>query len=181
MKEDTIKDIINDARDVAKDTDGLSQLGIEDIVNRLEKLVEHGLYITPTSSGVKECGSEGVGLAGLKRFYSMPELGITFNRVASPKCVRLTAFFRSVPKPGCGKPDKNCDHVYEVRIDRDMSVSPPLWVARAYVDGTMSFTVFAVGRWKCELLALSAFKGYLHRVLRKSRRNIAEKGGKAKI
>lgn len=112
----------------------------------------------------------------LKRLYAMPELGITFHRVASPRCVRLTAFFRSVPKPGCGKPDKNSSHVYEIRIDRDTSVCPPPWVARAYVDGTMSFTVFAVGRWKCELLALSAFKGYLHRVLRKSRRNRKLKG-----
>ena len=33
----------------------------------------------------------------LKRLYAMPELGITFHRAASPRCVRLAAFFRSVP------------------------------------------------------------------------------------
>ena len=112
----------------------------------------------------------------LKRLYAMQELGITFHRTASPKCVRLVTFFQSVPKPGCGKPDKNNSHVYEIRIDRDMSVCPSPWVARAYVDDTLSFTVYAGGRWKCEHLALCAFKGYLHRVLRKSRRNRKLKG-----
>ncbi len=113
----------------------------------------------------------------LKRLYAMQELGITFHRVASPKCVRLTAYFKPCPKSGCGKPDKNSSHVYEIRIDREMSVCSSPWVARGYVDGTLSFTVCAGGRCKCERLALSAFKGYLHRVLRKSRRNLAERCG----
>ena len=116
-------------------------------------------------------------IEALKRSYAMPELGLTFNRVASPKCVCLAAYFQPIPKPGCGKPDKNGAHVYEIRINREMSVCPSLWVARGYVDGTLSFTLFALGKHKCERLALAAFKGHLHRVLRKSRRNLAERCG----
>ena len=138
---------------------------IKDIINGTKEL-----------SAANPPMSEGDALAWRKRVYTMPELGITFHRVASPKCVRLATFFQSLPKPGCGKPDKNNGHVYELRIDRDTSVCPSPWVGRAYVDGTMSFTVCAGGRWKCELLALSAFKGYLHRMLRKSRRNRKLKG-----
>ena len=48
-------------------------------------------------------------IEGLKKTHTIKELGLTFQRFASPKCVRYVAYFQPVPKRGCGKPDKNRD------------------------------------------------------------------------
>ena len=108
-------------------------------------------------------------IEGLKKTHTIKELGLTFQRFASPKCVRYVAYFQPVPKRGC--------HVYSLAIERDTSICPSPWLATAYVDDATSFALTARGRCKCERLALSAFKGYLFRVLRKSRRNLAERCG----
>lgn len=112
-------------------------------------------------------------IEGLKKTHTIKELGLTFQRFASPKCVRYVAYFQPVPKRGCGKPDKNSAHVYSLAIERETSICPSPWLATAYVDDATSFALTARGRCKCERLALSAFKGYLMRALRKSRRNLA--------
>ena len=52
MNEDTIKDIINDARDLALDTKdtALLRYGLERIAERLEELTRGGLYVTPKAA-----------------------------------------------------------------------------------------------------------------------------------
>lgn len=50
MNNDTMKDIINDVRDLASVSDAMTRLGLDGIANRLEQLVERGLYITPKAA-----------------------------------------------------------------------------------------------------------------------------------
>ena len=51
MKNDTMKEIINDVKDLASTRKNpLTRLALEGIANRLEQLVERGLYITPKAA-----------------------------------------------------------------------------------------------------------------------------------
>lgn len=113
MNEDTMKEIIRDAHSLAKAenvTADIVRAGAETIARRLERLVAHGLYITPKaaldavagerpldkmlktpmSEGVEECGSEGVknrGLVGI-RFNDM---SIVAWDLCDNKNIRVTA------------------------------------------------------------------------------------------
>ena len=101
MNEDTMKDIIRDAHALAESSaaEDLIRAGAETIARRLERLVAHGLYITPKaaldvvagerpldmmlktpmSEGVKECGSEGVKKPVLIGNFSNKTAALSFS------------------------------------------------------------------------------------------------------
>ena len=101
MNTDTIQDIIRDAHALAQSpaAEDLIRAGAETIARRLERLVEHGLYITPKkavdavagerpldkklktpmSEGVTECGSEGVKKPVLIGNFSNKTAALSFN------------------------------------------------------------------------------------------------------
>ena len=166
MTNDNIKDIINDARDLAKAADTMTGLGIEGIAKRLEQLVERGLYVTPKAA--LDVVTANPPLTGFAKFLSLPELGIQFRRHKSANMTKLIATWRD---------DAN-DHVYEISVQRDGDSPNCGWRALATNDGHNVFQLRTKNRHNCEHFALSAMKRYLKRGHRKTYRTLAKKEGK---
>lgn len=95
MNEDTMKEIINDVKDLASTRENpMTRLALDGIANRLEQLVERGLYITPKAAldvvAANPPMSEGVkkrGLVGI-RFNDM---SIVAWNLSDNKNIRVTA------------------------------------------------------------------------------------------
>ena len=189
MQNDTIKDIINDAHDLAKgDVSGsLLRFGIEGIAMRLELLVKDGFYVTPEAARkfAEEQSKKDATpidpsaptlnqilmnppLTGFAKFLSLPELGIQFRRHKSENMTKLIATWRD---------DAN-DHVYEISVQRDGDSPNCGWRALATNDGHNVFQLRTKNRHNCEHFAFSAMKRYLKCGHRKTYRTLAKKEGK---
>ena len=189
MQNDTIKDIINDAHDLAKgDVSGsLLRFGIEGIAMRLELLVKDGFYVTPEAARkfAEEQSKKDATpidpsaptlnqilmnppLTGFAKFLSLPELGIQFRRHKSANMTKLIATWRD---------DAN-DHVYEISVQRDGDSPNCGWRALATNDGHNVFQLRTKNRHNCEHFAFSAMKRYLKCGHRKTYRTLAKKEGK---
>lgn len=169
MKDDTIKDIIDDARGLAldattKDT-ALLRYGLERIAARLEELVRGGMYITPKAAqdavvGAPQIGGVKVPGAGGEKPWKpleIPECGIDFKRYYSKDCeVYICAW-----KDG----QENISHVYEVRCRK---VEDGKWEAEGSNDGRKLFTLSVPSRQLSYRFALGAMRDYLRRGHRKS-------------
>ena len=189
MKEDTIKDIINDAHDLATaDVSGsLLRFGIEGIATRLEQLVKDGFYVTPEAARkfaeeqAKKAATpidpsastlnqilKNPPLTGFAKFLSLPELGIQFRRYRSANMTKLIASWSD---------DAN-DHVYEISVQRDGDSPNCGWRALATNDGHNVFQLRTKNRHNCEHFALAAMKRYLKSGHRKTYRTLAKKESK---
>ncbi len=167
MTEDNIKEIINDVKDLAATRENpMTRLALEGIANRLEALVERGLYVTPKAA--LDVVTANPPLTGFAKFLSLPELGIQFRRYRSANMTKLIATWRD---------DAN-DHVYEISVQRDGDSPNCGWRALATNDGHNVFQLRTKNRHNCEHFALSVMKRYLKRGHRKTYRTIAKKEGK---
>ena len=162
MQNDTIKDIINDAHELAMAhvDPGHLRFGIEGIALRLEEL-QRG---TSAAKKVIDPVFANPPLTGFAKFLSLPELGIQFRRHKSANMTKLIATWRD---------DVN-DHVYEISVQRDGDSPNCGWRALATNDGHNVFQLRAKCRSNCERFALSAMKHYLKRGHRKTYRTLAK-------
>ena len=186
MNNDNIKDIINDAHDLATAnvSGSLLRFGIEGIAMRLEQLVKDGFYVTPEAARkfAEEQSKKDAtpidpsaptlnqtlmnpSLTGFAKFLSVPALGIQFRRYTSVNMTKLIATWRD---------DAN-DHVYEISVQRDGDTPNCGWRALATNDGHNVFQLRTKNRTNCEHFALSAMKRYLKRGHRRTYRTIAKK------
>ncbi len=161
MNEDNIKEIINDVKDLAATRKNpMTRLALEGIANRLEALVERGLYVTPKAA--LDVVTANPPLTGFAKFLSVPALGIQFRRHKSANMTKLVATWRD---------DAN-DHIYEITVQRDGDTPNCGWRATATNDGHNVFQLLTKNRSKCEQCALSAMKRYLKRGHRRTYRRI---------
>ncbi len=165
MTTDNIKDIIDDARNLALDVRDAKMLrfGIERIAERLESVIKDGLYVTPKKA--IDAVLANPPLEGFAKFLAVPALGIQFKRHKSEDMTLLVASWKN----------DNNDHVYEVRVVRDGETPGCGWRATGTNDGRRVFSLAAKNRSNCEKCALSAMKSYLKRGHRKTYRSIRKK------
>ena len=165
MTTDNIKDIIDDARNLALDVRDAKMLrfGIERIAERLESVIKDGLYVTPKKA--IDAVLANPPLEGFAKFLAVPALGIQFKRHKSANMTKLIATWRD---------DVN-DHVYEISVLRDGDSPNCGWRALATNDGHNVFQLRTKNRSNCEKFALSAMKSYLKRGHRKTYRSIRKK------
>ena len=163
MSNDAINDIINDTRDLAATRKNpMTRLALEGIANRLEALVERGLYVTPKAA--LDVVTANPPLTGLAKLLAVPALGMQFRRHKSANMTKLIATWRD---------DAN-DHVYEISVQRDGDSPNCGWRALATNDGHNVFQLRTKNRSNCEHFALSAMKRYLKRGHRRTYRTITK-------
>ena len=180
MNEDTMKDIIRDAHSLAKAenvTADIVRAGAETIARRLERLVAHGLYITPKaaldvvagerpldkmlktpmSEGVEECGSEGV----KKRSWLELPRNITLRRyVGADRGVTLVGQYRSTDPGELGASDSRPLRVYMIRLEHRADTA---WNAMVMENDEIIFELQTArgGRSMAEHVAVKALEAWL--------------------
>ena len=175
MTNDTIKEIINDAHNLAQHCEGVPaqmlKLGIEGLVSRREKLYgELGDRALPAVGAEHRAAR-----TDYARLFECPELNFKLTQFQSPQATRLLGYFEPVPKPGCGEAiPQNSKHVYEIQIDR--TVNP--YEAVAYCDGNFLFSVKSNNYQVAKFGAVKTLFGRMRHTCKGTRRNIAAKEGK---
>ena len=174
MKEDTIKDIINDMRDLAQHLENIPAHILKHSIEILRLRLERLSYITPNEI-IREalCPKDAPKidsvfakppLEGFAKFLAVPALGMQFRRYRSANITILVATWRD---------DVN-SHVYMLRVERDGDSPNCGWRATATNDGHIVFQLRTKSRSNCERFAFSAMKCYLKRGHRKTYRTIAK-------
>lgn len=172
MTNDTIKDIINDTRDLAATRKNpLTRLALEGIANRLQALCDAGLYIPPKAAVEALNAEKQTDAERLKRYHTVRYTGIEFKRYFSPHFVRLVGSF--VNPAG----DKNQNHVYELLVKESAS-RPGRWIAKGTNDGRELFTLTCASKWGAERYGFGALRSYLTRHLRRTIKANKAKEGK---
>lgn len=174
MQEDTIKEIINDAHDLAQNCEGVPapdiKRGVEYLISRLEKLYgELGDRALPAVGAEHRAAR-----TDYARLFECPELNFKLTQFQSPQAARWIGYFVPVPKPGCGKAPQNAKHVYEIRIDR--TVKP--YEAMAYCDGNFLFSLKSYNYHTAKFGAFRVLFARMRHTCKATRLNIAAKEGK---
>ena len=164
MSEDTIKDVINDARGLALDSTtndaALLRFGLERIAERLEELARGRTKPEGDSPAEAQSRRDDKPWEPLE----IPACGIDFRRYHGADCEVYI----------CAWKDGHISHVYEVRMRK---VEEEKWVAVLSNDGRKLCTLSAPSRQLAYRCALGAMRAYLRRGHRKTIRR-AEAGAR---
>ena len=157
MNNDTMKDIINDVRDLASVSDAMTRLGLDGIATRLEKLVAAGLQDseTPSSESNARPGSE------RRSWLELPR-NITLRRyVGADRGVTLIGQYRSTDPGELGASDSRPLRVYMIRLEHHADTA---WNATVMENDMIIFELQTSrgGRSMAERAAIKALKSWLN-------------------
>ena len=151
MKEDTLKDIINDTRDLAATRKNpMTRLALEGIANRLETLVAMAAN-PPMSEDVKK-----------HSWLELPR-GVTLRRFCgADRSVTYVGQYRSTDPGELGASNSRPLRVYQVRVDR-RACTDTAWEATVMENDEIIFGLQTTrgGRAMAERVAVKALKAWL--------------------
>lgn len=154
MNNDTMKDIINDVRDLASVSDAMTRLGLDGIANRLEKLVADAPEMERGGSNARP-GSERHSWLELPR-------GVVLRRfVGADRSVTLVGQYRSTDPGELGASDSRPLRVYTIRLDHRANTA---WNATVTENDMILFDIQTScgGRCRAEHVAIEALHAWLH-------------------
>ena len=156
MNNDTMKDIINDVRDLASVSDAMTRIGLDGIASRLERLVAAGLQDSETPSGESNArpGSERHSWLELPR-------NITLRRyVGADRGVTLVGQYRATHPGELGASDSRPLRVYMIRLEHHADTA---WNAAVMENDEIIFELQTSrgGRGMAERVAVKALKAWL--------------------
>ena len=185
MKEDTMKEIINDVRDLASVSDAMTRLGLNGIADRLETLVADAPEMERGESNARP-GSERHSWLELPR-------NITLRRyVGADRSVTFIGQYRSTDPGELGASDSRPLRVYMIRLEHRANTA---WNATVTENDMILFEIQTScgGRSMAEQVAVKALKAWLrylshnkgkecrkrHRKALKQRKKAARRAAKA--
>jgi len=185
MTNDTIKDIINDARGLANCCEvspALLKMGIKGIANRLQTLCDAGLYLAPkealeTVAGARPLDAmlanppfdskrgESAAATRKRDWLELPR-NITLKRYVNT--TRVTHFigqYRDDKDPGNPNPRRIYTLLVVPLETEGLAAAdlPPVWEVGAHEDGKLLFKIVTKrGRAVAEYLGVKALKAWLN-------------------
>ena len=162
----TIPDAVKIARQEAAKNTGEVRSALTMLADYAMPLIPHD---EPAPGEGENAGSaEGEKCDTPPKFADLPELGISFRRFFSPRCIKLVAPWHD---------DAN-SHVYEISIRKWVTGD---WCAILYNDALEVARLVTKSKWACERMASEAMRAYLIRGHRKTWRKArkAAKGAQA--
>lgn len=180
MNEDTMKEIINDVKDLASTRKNpLTRLALDGIANRLEKLVAGGLYITPKAAldvanaeqpvvdgpSLNEVFKKGLDIPPVpptkKRSWLELPRGVTLRRFCgADRSVTFVGQYRSTDPGELGASDSRPLRVYTIRLEHRANTA---WNATVTENDMILFEIQTScgGRSMAEYVAVKAMKAWL--------------------